>query len=274
MWSNTVEATVRALEISSDALGKGALDYEANTLLELGCFDKKVNGAGDIAAVAAIYLASKYANNPTLGIKSAANALGSDTDTIASMTGGLLGTICGMEWIPAEWKLVQDYDCLVRIAGFLLSENGVESAKEYVANSRQESAQWERTSMGRCKRVTTYELPSGKTGTVRVSKSITVLGQTFYIKKYFREKTLEKHPTQMSAQPTQKYSLTINSLQVSTMINDTDFNDISLLAVLKILEMINQGITDLTLIAKKTGASMETIQKVIFLITPDSRQNL
>ncbi len=274
LWDSTVEATVRSLEISSKALGKGALDSEAKTLLELGCFDKKVNGAGDIAAVAAIYLASKYANNPILGIKSAANALGSDTDTIASMTGGLLGTICGMEWIPAEWRRVQDYDCLVRIAGFLLLENGVEVAKEYVVRSRQESAQWERTSIGRCKRIKNYELQSGKIGTVRVSKFITVLGQTFYIKKFLREKTLENHPNLTSKLATQKYSFTINSSQLPMIMNNMNLNDISFLSVLKILEMINQGTTDLTLISKKMGINKETIKMMISLITPDEQENM
>ncbi|MGN0813400.1 MAG: hypothetical protein ACI4MQ_07830 [Candidatus Coproplasma sp.] len=36
---------------------------------------------------------SKYANNPALGIKQAANLFGADTDTIAAMTGGLMGKL-------------------------------------------------------------------------------------------------------------------------------------------------------------------------------------
>jgi ADP-ribosylglycohydrolase len=271
LWDDTVESTMHTLEIVSNALNKGALDSDVETLTKIGCFDKKINGAGDIAAVASIYLASKYANNPTLGIKSAANALGSDTDTIASMTGGLLGAICGMEWIPAEWKLVQDFDCLVQMANFLLSENGVEAVKEYVVNNKQEQLQWERTPMGICKKISTYELPSGRTGTVRVTKYVTALGQTFYIKKFFREKASDNYITQLTGSPKRKCSLTINSLQVAAMVNDTDLNAISFLTVLRILEMVSQGVTNIALIAQKAEVSMEGVRKVMSLIVADKQ---
>ena len=265
LWHNTVEATVHALEIVLEALSKGLLDSETETLSRLQYFDKAVNGAGDISAVVSIYLASKYANNPSLGLKSAANALGGDTDTIASMTGGLLGTICGMEWIPIEWKFVQDYDCLVRMANFLLKESKAQDTN----GNKLEQPQREHTSIGNCKRITTYELPSGKTGTVRISKYMTALGQTFYVKKFFREKTLESHLTQTPAQPLQKYSILINSSQILSLKNDFSSTSISLVTVLNILEIINQGITDLSFIAKKAGVSIEIIQKLNSLLIID-----
>lgn len=266
LWNDTVKTIINSLKFISNALNKGPLDSDVETLTEIGCFDKKVNGAGDIAAVASIYLASKYANNPTLGIKSAANALGSDTDTIASMTGGLLGAICGMEWIPAEWKLVQDFDCLVRMANFLLSEDGVKTVKEYVVSNKQNQLQWERAPIGICKKVKTYELPSGKTGTVRVTKYVSALGQTFYIKKFTREKKVEYDIPQEVKHSTRKCSLAINSMQVAAMINDIDLNAVSFLIVLKILDMISQGVTDIALIAKETKISIETVQKIVSLI--------
>ena len=40
-----------------------------------------------------------------------------DTDTLAAMTGGLLGRLAGDEWLPAPWRDVQDAAYLRYIAG-------------------------------------------------------------------------------------------------------------------------------------------------------------
>lgn len=76
--------------------------------------------------------------------------------------------------------------------------------KGYVVNNKQEQLQWGRTLMGICKKITTDELPSGRTGTVHITKSGTALGQTFYIKKIFREKTSQNYIPQKSDHPTKK----------------------------------------------------------------------
>lgn len=85
--------------------------------------------------------------------------------------------------------------------------------KGYVVNNKQEQLQWGRTlmgickkitTMGICKKITTDELPSGRTGTVHITKSGTALGQTFYIKKIFREKTSQNYIPQKSDHPTKK----------------------------------------------------------------------
>lgn len=73
--------------------------------------------------LAAIYLASKYANNPSLGIKIPVFLFRADTDTIASIAGGLLGTLSVTNWIAPECRTVQDYDCLIQMAELLLSDN-------------------------------------------------------------------------------------------------------------------------------------------------------
>ena len=75
------------LKYIQDSLKKGLILDDRKVLTELECFTK-VNGAGDVAALAAIYLSSRYANNPSLGIKIPAFSYGADTDTIASMTAG------------------------------------------------------------------------------------------------------------------------------------------------------------------------------------------
>jgi len=91
-------------------------------LTELEC-SGKANGAGDVAALATIYLASRYANNPSLGIKVPALSFGADTDTVTSITGGLVRMLSGANWIPTEWKAVQEYDCLIQITELLLADN-------------------------------------------------------------------------------------------------------------------------------------------------------
>ena len=54
-----------------------------------------------------------------IGIKIPAFSFGADTDTIASITGGLLGMLSGIDWIPTEWREVQDYNCLVQMTELL-----------------------------------------------------------------------------------------------------------------------------------------------------------
>jgi len=203
VWATTVKNTQDNLEVVLQAIHKGAIDIEFETLTVLGCFNKSVNGAGDIAAVSAIYLASRYANNPALGIKSAAGAIGSDTDTIASMAGGLLGAICGLEWISAEWKLVQDYECLIRFASFLLSENGSEIVRDFAAGyKKDENIVWERLAIGKCREIEKRKLAAGKTGSVEISTYMTSLGQTIYVKKYTR-KNIDNESVPSSDEPGQ-----------------------------------------------------------------------
>lgn len=186
-WCNTRELIVRELKIVEDALSSGALEIEHDTLMALGCFDTKVNGAGDIAAVAAIYFVSKYANNPALGIKQAANLFGADTDTIAAMTGGLMGSLCGLEWIPYEWRLVQDYKCLDLIGECLISYNGAEELKGYIAKNSDN--EFERIEIGKAKKIDQYIINSGKSGKINITKYITILGQTIYVKDFKRIKS-------------------------------------------------------------------------------------
>ncbi|MGL5972319.1 MAG: ADP-ribosylglycohydrolase family protein [Oscillospiraceae bacterium] len=186
LWKNTTTDMLNSLKRVSSALGKGLLDNEIDTLTHIGCFDKKVNGAGDVAAIAAIYLASKYANNPILGVKSAANSVGIDTDTIASMTGGLLGTLAGHAWIPAEWKLVQDYTCLTDVARLLLNSDRVSASKAFVNNKLTEGVVWTSYPIGKCREIARYEIPCGKASVVTIIKLITILGQTLYLKKFNR----------------------------------------------------------------------------------------
>ncbi len=83
---------------------------------KIGCFDNETKGSGISTVVASIYLTSKYYFDPVKAIEIAVNQIGSDTDSIAAFTGGLLGALHGQTIIPNRWKEIQDYNYLEFIA--------------------------------------------------------------------------------------------------------------------------------------------------------------
>ncbi|WP_100074950.1 ADP-ribosylglycohydrolase family protein [Chryseobacterium camelliae] len=95
------------------------------TLQKLGCFAPATKGSGISTVIAGIYLASKFHESPLSAIIEAVNALGSDTDSIAAFTGGLIGALHGHSIIPQKWRTVQDLEYLEDVAKRLLaiSEN-------------------------------------------------------------------------------------------------------------------------------------------------------
>ena len=85
-WNRTVGEMCHLLEKVRKGLSAGSLSDDARVLDALGAFGSW-KGAGTICAAAALYLTARYAANPTEGVVRAAFATGSDTDTIAAMTG-------------------------------------------------------------------------------------------------------------------------------------------------------------------------------------------
>ena len=114
-WKRTVGEMRDLLERARRGLSAGSLSDDARVLRALGAFGSR-RGAGTICAAAALYLTARYAASPAEGVVRAAFATGSDTDTIAAMTGGLLGALAGDDWIPPEWQAVQDAGYLGRVA--------------------------------------------------------------------------------------------------------------------------------------------------------------
>lgn len=182
-WERARERMVRQLEFIRLSLKKGLILDDVKVLTDLGCF-RREGGAGDVTIIAAIYLASKYANNPSLGIRIPAFLFGADTDTIASITGGLLGMLSGINWIPQEWKIVQDYDCLIRIVELLLADSKKGTAKEDLTAANKQKNQWEVTPIGKMKYVDSKHVTNGKHGVVVIKKWETMLGQTIYTKSF------------------------------------------------------------------------------------------
>jgi extradiol dioxygenase family protein len=120
-WSRTVEETVALLKAARAGLSQGVLADDREVLGRLGCLGPE-NGAGTITAVAATYLASRYAAQPRAGVVLGAFLLGADTDTLAAMTGGLLGALAGPTWMPTDWLEVQDAPVLRRVAEQLVAQ--------------------------------------------------------------------------------------------------------------------------------------------------------
>ena len=116
LWEQTVREMVSLLEVADQGLSQGALSVEREVLERMGTFDRKVNGAGTISAASAIFLASRNAADPLNGIIEAAYATGADTDTIASMTGAILGALVGLQGMRAMLDGLQDAPYLGRLA--------------------------------------------------------------------------------------------------------------------------------------------------------------
>lgn len=118
LWWETVHEMEELLETCRTTIEEfGALPVGDEALARVGCFDKDRKGAGTIGAAAAILLASAYAADPFNGLLAAAFARGADTDTIASMAGGLLGALWGIEWLGEQAQSVQDAPYIRKIAG-------------------------------------------------------------------------------------------------------------------------------------------------------------
>ena len=125
VWKETKMEILEYLDICRTELSKESLSFDDNVLEKLQCFNKKMSGAGTVAAISAVYLASRYAADPVNGVVKAAFAVGSDTDTIASMTGGLLGCINGPEWLSSVKSNIQDSEYLEKNALLMASgQNG------------------------------------------------------------------------------------------------------------------------------------------------------
>jgi len=92
-----------------------------NTLKKIGCYEPETKGSGIATVIAGIYLATKFHSEPLDAILESVNAIGTDTDTIAAFTGGLIGALHGQNIIPDKWKTVQDIGYLDIIAERLLA---------------------------------------------------------------------------------------------------------------------------------------------------------
>ena len=291
-WNNVLSSMLTQLDFIKASLKKGLILEDSNVLTQLGCYSK-ISGAGDVAILAAIYLVSRYANNPVLGMKVPASSVGIDTDTIASITGGLLGMLCGTDWIPPEWTIVQDYKCLNLITEMLLSGNSKQAKNLELENTSEGASNWVHTAIGRARCIEATEVQSGKYSTVTIQKWQTALGQTFYTKNMRQnciftdgnevpgvlpdqyvslDKTIiqeesvpdtQKEATRKSIQNTRLADrrFILNSTAVMSLLNNPDFKqNITIGKVLKIIHFLMEGKASTPYVAKKFEVSKEFVE--------------
>ena len=111
-----VEETVTLLALAADmtSSGEGLASYPT-LAKKLGGLDPRTRGAGTISAVLALWAAWQGQPDPERALRRCASLLGSDTDTVASMAGALLGVVATEE-PPGK---LQDRDLIRRDANRL-----------------------------------------------------------------------------------------------------------------------------------------------------------
>ncbi len=98
-WRAALDESAEGLNIIERSLARGAMSDPEEVLRDLGCVDSPVSGAGTVTALGAIYIASRAAARPMSGLLMAAFLRKADTDTLASMTGAMLGALHGPHWL-------------------------------------------------------------------------------------------------------------------------------------------------------------------------------
>ncbi len=201
-WERTVDEMRQLLEQARTGIRAGALADDRAVLDNLGCFGR-FKGAGTITAAAAAYLAARHAAQPAQGVLRAAFERGTDTDTLAAMTGGLLRCLAGDEWLPAPWRDVQDAAYLRCIAGRVaLGPSGAEqrpvetpAAPQSILTDLARNGDHE-VALGQSTRVQATALPDlkplSKSITVRAWRLRTPEGQTLYVTRVEENRPLRR----------------------------------------------------------------------------------
>ena len=196
IWERVVQEMSELFETARQEVSAGALADDSSALKKLGCFGRE-RGSGTRSTAAAVYLTARHAVQPWHGVIRAAFEKGTDTDTLAAMTGGLMGCLAGTEWIPRPWFKVQDAEYIQRIAGWLISEPEEEQRPrvEFLPNRQSILSKLDALNengentidLGRGNRAKATVLsdvkPVGKSVIIRRWRLKTSDGQTLYVRK-------------------------------------------------------------------------------------------
>lgn len=111
-WAKAVETTIDEGHVMTAAARQaaGSSDPAAayrQLVVDLGGKKRETVGSGMVAAIASLFAAWAFRDSPSEGLLVVANHLGTDTDTIATMAGALLGAT-GAHDVPGP-VLDQDY---------------------------------------------------------------------------------------------------------------------------------------------------------------------
>ncbi len=124
-WGVAVDETLRYLTVARKSMAHGAIAMDRKALEQIGLFGKE-RGAGTVSAVAALFLATRYTSQPLQGLLSAAFLRNTDSDTVASMTGALLGGLAAGDWLGELPREIQDAKYLDAMARCLAEGNAPE----------------------------------------------------------------------------------------------------------------------------------------------------
>lgn len=117
LWARTTDEMHDLLATAAASIRRGTLSDIAHTLDLFGATGRH-GGAGTISTAAAVFLAARAGTNPLSGLIHAAFHPRIDTDTIAAMTGALLGATHGTDWLGPLTN-VQDGDYISELAAAL-----------------------------------------------------------------------------------------------------------------------------------------------------------
>lgn len=206
-WKDTVDEMLELLTIIESGIARGVTTDDSQILNDLGCFGRQ-KGAGTVSAAAAIYLCSRYAAQPHRGFLSAAFASGADTDTIAAMTGCLLGSLVGVEKLPRSYQSIQDREYILSISARIANASAVNSSHSVVPRpvTRKDIDRLKHTlsvaidapvDLDGVRTATVCESTTqairSNSAEVRIWQLRTNDGQTLYVKKFKKTDSPEKH---------------------------------------------------------------------------------
>ena len=256
-WNSCYTSMLKQLKYINNALGEGLLSDDKHVLENIGAFSN-ISGAGDVAILTAVYFFSKYANSPELAISIPASMTGIDTDTIASITGGLIGAFHGTDWIPLEWKMVQDYSYIYDLSNKL----NMSKSKENDNNIPGDIIDFQHMQEVRC------DLIDSKYSILRITEYKTSFGQTIYIKTI--DKKAEKKIEKSTEKSTEKESLYnkpfsfITQTFAEKVLKNELLSRISLRKTMEVIMLRHQGIDD-NGIVKQTKLSKEVVNEIVNL---------
>jgi len=106
-WSSAASEAMDGLGRVSRAVKRGAASIDRRVIEDLGGYGD-AGGSGIVSSLCAVYLATRYAQDPMRALLVSAFDKDLDTDTIASMAAGLLAVFHGKQWMGELGNVVQD----------------------------------------------------------------------------------------------------------------------------------------------------------------------
>ena len=116
LWGEALEETAKGLQRVLDQPNEPTLDFYRH----VGALNPETKGSGVGTVLAAIHNFAAHFDRPAEALFEAINLVGSDTDTIATLTGALTGACFGLRAVPPDAAQdVQDAPYLRHIANRL-----------------------------------------------------------------------------------------------------------------------------------------------------------